>query len=437
MIGVMLMNNDNVEKRLDEEKMRMESITAPEELELRLRNALHSATPKRSKRIAPMWKVAAVALLFMVVVGNNYHAFAYYGKKILGFDEVIQGTLQQLNDEGMGQIVDKRTTLVDGTELIIEGMMSDANQLIMYYTLTNPNGLEERNGDLFRPSRISGFLTNSNVESGVSIIDEDHTEIKGTIAFEPVSPFAKKITLYYWQLLENNQMSEESISLPYHPDEVMQTQIKQSINKKVKVDKGTITFKSITATPTMTMIKGSLNVENFDRVPLALHGIELIANGTPIEIMGSGNQSSLRGRAFDIRYDSLPEQLDSLELVIKELVGYQKLDEKISLASIDDEPFALEGKELWVKNVSTTSEGVEITIATDDDVMLDGVSIGAANEITPLNTTVKQNNVKQASGRVLKERTLLFNSTVEPEYLLIEGMHYMKAYNEVIKIAVD
>ncbi|WP_438351026.1 DUF4179 domain-containing protein [Paenibacillus sp. FA6] len=431
------MNNDNVEKRLYEEKMCMESITAPEELEMRLRNALHSAAPKRAKRIAPMWKVAAVALLFMVVVGNNYYAFAYYSKKILGFDEVIQGTLQQLNDKGMGQIVDKRTTLVDGTELIIEGMMSDANQLIMYYTLTNPNGLEERNGDLFRPSRISGFLTNTNVKSGTTIIDEDHTEIKGTISFGPVSPFAKKITLFYWQQLENKQMSEESISLPYHPDEVMQTQIKQSINKKVKVDKGTITFKSITATPTMTMIKGSLNVENFDRVPSALQGIELIANGTPIEIIGSGSQSSSSGRTFDIRYDSLPEQLDSLELVIKELVGYQKLDEKISLASIGDEPFALEGKELWVKNVSTTSEGVEITIATDDDVMLDGVSIEAGHEITPLNTTVKQNNVKQADGRLVKERTMLFDSTVEPEYLIIEGMHYMKAYNERIEIAVD
>ena len=60
---------NNVEKRLAEEKKRMESITAPDELEMRLRNALNTATPKRIKRIAPIWKIAAVAIFFMVIVG--------------------------------------------------------------------------------------------------------------------------------------------------------------------------------------------------------------------------------------------------------------------------------------------------------------------------------------------------------------------------------
>ena len=144
----------------------------------------------------------------------------------LGFDEVINGTLKELNEEGMGQIVEKKTTLEDGTDLIIEGIMTDANQLIMYYTLSNPNGIEDSNSDPFRLSRITGFLTNSNVESGTSIINEDHTEIKGTMSFEPVSPFAKKLTLHYWQQLQNNQMREGSISFPYNPNEAMQTKIK-------------------------------------------------------------------------------------------------------------------------------------------------------------------------------------------------------------------
>ena len=65
---------------------------------------------------------------------------------------------------------------------------------------------------------------------------------------------------------------------------------------------------------------------------------ELIANGTPIEILGSGSRSSLRGRKFDIRYDSLPDQLESLEIVMKEFVGYEMLEVKITLASIGDEP---------------------------------------------------------------------------------------------------
>ncbi|MNI91155.1 hypothetical protein D3C73_1487750 [compost metagenome] len=69
--------------------------------------------------------------------------------------------------------------------------------------------------------------------------------------------------------------------------------------------------------------------------------------------------------------------------------------------------------------------------------MLDGVSVEAGNVTTPLNTTVNQNEVKQPDGTLMKERTLLFDMTAEPDYLLIEGMHYMKAYNNMIEIPVD
>ncbi|MNN38999.1 hypothetical protein D3C81_1530210 [compost metagenome] len=90
-----------------------------------------------------------------------------------------------------------------------------------------------------------------------------------------------------------------------------------------------------------------------------------------------------------------------------------------------------------MKKVSTTSQGVEITIATEEDVMLDGVSIESNNEKTSLQTTINQIDTKQPDGTILKERTLLFDGEAEPEFLLIEGMHYMKQYNEVISIPVD
>ena len=77
----------------------------------------------------------------------------YYGKKIFGFDEVITGTLKELNNEGMGQIIEKQTKLEDGTDFIINGIITDANQLILYYTLTNPNGIDEHTEMSFRPSK--------------------------------------------------------------------------------------------------------------------------------------------------------------------------------------------------------------------------------------------------------------------------------------------
>lgn len=67
----------------------------------------------------------------------------------------------------------------------------------------------------------------------------------------------------------------------------MQTEIKQLINKTVKVDNGTIHFDSIVASPTLTVVKGSMNVADYDRISSALHGIELIANGKSVEIKGT------------------------------------------------------------------------------------------------------------------------------------------------------
>ncbi|GAA0133196.1 hypothetical protein YSY43_00360 [Paenibacillus sp. YSY-4.3] len=429
---------DSVEKQLAEEKQRLDVIAAPEELEDRLRSALNGAAPAKRKRISPVWRAVAAALILIVIFGYNYNAFAFYGKKLLGFDELISSTLQELNDQGMGQLVDKKTTLSDGTELTINGIMADANQLIMYYTLTNPKGIDNFSDNPFKPSKITGFLTDSQLESGVSQSNADKTEVKGTFTFEPVSSFAKRLMLHFWDRGQNNQLIDHTLSFAYDPNQAMQTEVKQSIRKKAQVDKGTINFQSITATPTMTMIEGSLSVDNFDRLPRALDGIELIANGTPVEKIGSGHGSSIGGRNFDLRYNPLPKPLKSLELVMKDFVGYQQLDQKLPLISTGEEPFTLEGKkELWVKKVSVTSQGVEITIATEDDVLLDGVSIETQDETTTLRTTIGQIETKLEDGTFLKERTLLFDTQTKPEYLYIKGMHYMKEYNVVVAIPVD
>ncbi|MCL6459041.1 MAG: DUF4179 domain-containing protein [Gorillibacterium sp.] len=434
----------NVEKRLAEEKKHMESITAPEELEIRLRSALNTATPKRTKRIPQIWKIAAVLFIVLVISGNNYNAFAYYGKQLLGFDQLIHGTLKQLNDEGMGQSIEKKTKLEDGTDMMVNAIMSDANQLVVYYTLTNPNGIKDNTGAFFTPTRISGFLTNSNTVSGSTVINENQTEIKGMMTFDGVSPFSKELTLHFWQSLQNGHRKEGAISFSYNPNEALQTEIKQSIQKEFKFDKGTITFDSITATPTLTVINGTLHVEDLAKIGHGLGGmdvlggIKLMANGTPIALIGSDIQLShgTEFYNFSIRYDSLPKQLDSLDLVIKEFDGYQKLEEKLSLASVADEPFTLDGKELWVKSVSTTSQGVEIKIVTNEDVRPDGISIVTKSGTTPLKTT-EHNQTKQADGRLMEELTLVFDTLTEPDYLLIEGMYYLKAYNEVIEIPIE
>ncbi len=59
---------------------------------------------------------------------------AYYSKKILGVDPVLNGTLKQLNEEGLGQPVDETITLTNETKFTVNGVMTDENQLILFYT---------------------------------------------------------------------------------------------------------------------------------------------------------------------------------------------------------------------------------------------------------------------------------------------------------------
>lgn len=421
-----------IEEVLNEEKERLADMAAPPDFEARLRSAL-DAKPARGRKLRnPFVMMAAVGILCFMLIGYNYNAFAFYGKKIFGFEEIMTGTMKDLNEKGMGQIIDKKTTLSDGTELSIDGIMTDANQLIMYYTLSNPKGIENSLSYVFNPDKITGFLTSAHGGGGMAKVNEAGTEIRGTMYFDPVSPFSKKLTFHFWQGKENR---EGSITFPYDPNKAMQTQIKQSINETVKVDKGSVTFKTITATPTSTVIEGKMDVDNFDRIRFGFEGVKLIANGKTFENMGYGVGSAFNGSKFDLRFDGLPEELHSLELVVNEFVGYQKLAEQIPLA--EDTKHDLDGKDVWVKRVMTTERGVEITIETDENLLLDGVSIQNGDEVTPIKTTIGQRLEKKRDSQITSERTMVFETKSMPEYLLIEGIHYVKKYNQKIEIPVD
>lgn len=420
-----------IEEVLNEEKKRIADMTPPPDFEARMRSAL-DAKPSRRRRIRnPFVMMATVGVLCFMLIGYNYNAFAFYGKKIFGYEEIMTGTMKDLNDKGMGQIIDKKTTLSDGTELIIDGIMTDANQLVMYYTLSNPHGIEDSLINIFDPDKVTGFLTSAHGGGGMAKVNDAGTEIKGTLHFDPVSPFAKKLTLHF---LQGQDYQKGSISFAYDPNKAMQTQIKQSIKETVKVDKGSVTFKTITATPTSTVIEGKMDVDNFDRIRFGFEGVKLIANGKSIDNMGYGVGSAFKGSKFDLQFDGLPEELHSLEIAFNEFVGYQKLKEQIPVA--EDTHYELDGKDLWVKRVAATERGVEITIETDENLLLDGVSIQIGDKVTPIKTTIGQTWDKKGS-RITSERTMVFDTKSMPEYLQIEGIHYVKKYNQKIEIPVE
>lgn len=418
-----------LEKQLAEEKVRLDGMKAPDELEDRLRMALDKV-PQRKRKAAPKWVAAIAALLFLSIVGYNYNAFAYYGKKLLGFEDIMTGTLSDLNEAGLGQSIDATVRLQDGSQLQLEGMYSDKSQFVLYYTFTNPEGV-----DLNPPYsfwNITGALTKSFAVSGTWSLNDEETKLTGMQSFDAVSPFAKNLTLHLLEEVEEGQaMKEHEISFPFNPNEAMETEWKQSIKKTIQVDQGTIRFDAITATPSRTTVTGKLKVDNYDRYPYAFDGIELLADGEPIENQGAGVSSSWKGSTFDLNFDALPEGVKDLELVVSTFVGYMDVDVTVPLVDLNEDPVLIHEKELFVRKVEKTEKGIQVTIATADDVLLEGVSIQAGDRSVPLKTLLRQDHTND-----YKERILLFESDEMPDALHIEGMHFKKSYGDSIKMNV-
>lgn len=419
------------ERELLEEKKRLDAVKAPNELEGRLKKALNQ-TPNRPRKSMSKWITAAVAFLLLSLAVYQYDALAYYGKKLLGFDELMSDTLTQLNEEGHGQSIDKKVILPDGSDFVLDGILTDENQLILYYTVSNSEGLK----DNFNLYNIKGFLTEAAPTSGTYATNDENTEMKGIQSFETVNPFAKKLILQLWAENGEQEMQSVSLSFPYNPNAAMQTALKQAIKKSVQVDQGEIRFNSITATPTRTTIKGKLKVDNFDRFPGAFEGVVLLADGVPIEAVGSSIKSSFNGRTLELYFDALPKKVDDLKLLVNTFVGYVDVKKTFSLENLDEQLALIPEQELFVRKVEQTEDGLQLTIATAEDVMLEGVSVQVKDRSIPLKTTLRQDYVDDEAGKTYKERILLFDVNENPDALYVEGMHYKKSYEQSIDIKV-
>lgn len=413
-----------IDQKLAQEKKRLEEVKAPEELYGRLQQALDK-TPKHKKILRPQWIAVAAALFFLSFIGYQYNAFAYYGKKLLGFEKIMPDTLVKLYEQGNGQDVDEIYVFHDDTKLQLESILTDENQLILYYTLNNPLGVKEDLSFM----EIKGFLTNTFNHSGISTMNEQGTVLKGMKKFDPVSTFAKKLTLTFDRAEEQGEMT-----FAYDPRKAMQTILKQPIKKKIPVDRGSIRLDSIIATPSQTTIKGKFKVDNYDRIPLGFSGVKLVADGVGLPLIGGGSSSAFNGNTFTIDYDALPKNVKSLELVVDTFVGYKQLNQVTPLTT-EQTTADLDGDELLISHVEIIEGNLQMKIATDENILLDGVSAQVGEKEMPLLTTLGQESIEK-DGKQYKQRVIQFNGDQLPDKLIIAGLHYEKKYNEIVDIPI-
>lgn len=437
-MGVSMMHN--IEKRLLAEREQLQSIQAPTSLEETLKKALHYKTKKKKRHVRLF--IAAALIMLTILAGYNYNALAYYSKKILGFENHLSGTLKQLNEDGFGQSIDQSITLEDGTILTINGIISDENQLLLLYTLFNENGLEDSKADSIWLAKISGFMTNSAASGGSGSYNATMTELKMISSFEPVNPFAKSLTLHVWdEPFPNDSVNNFEITFKHDPNKAMQANMKLPLNETFEFDLGSITVQSITASPTMTMLEGRLKMEYTDEIEYLFYapydGLKLKANGNRyVSKTGSRRTTEDSGTTFEVHYDALPLELDSLELVLEHSLGYDDMTKEIDLSTqLETYLPIIDEREIMINDVNQTSQSIEITVATDDYMIVDQLFLKTATgDTVPVHDVHLLGQKMQRSTRLMNERTYIFKTQEQPDTLIIEGIYYKKPFQQTVTI---
>jgi hypothetical protein len=107
-----------VEERLRKKKSEIDQMQVPDEMELRLRSALER---QQVSPIKKNWKPRiAILCILVLLVAYQSDTLAFYGKRLIGYDPIMNGTLKQLNQLGKGQSINKSYTYKNGIILSLD-----------------------------------------------------------------------------------------------------------------------------------------------------------------------------------------------------------------------------------------------------------------------------------------------------------------------------
>lgn len=404
-------------KEFDEMKQKLESISAPADLEARLKAKLDAVPQKKKKpNIAKRCALTIVASLIIGFVSLNFQAIAFYGKTLIGYDELMTDSIKQLNEEGYGQPVEKKIQLHDGKTFVIEGIMSDLNQLELFYKVT---GDGEDFSENFSFADLHGFWTK--VDGSYGIFNPKTN--RGILGFNPASPFAKKLTLTF-----TYKEKDYEITFPYKASQSVPTTLKKRINKSFKFGFGKVKIKKIIATKGTTRIEGEVKGKTDRSITYDLSQIILLADGKEIEGITSSINSSLFGKSeFDVTFQGIPEHTKELSIVVKKFNEKETVNKEIPL---ELKTFDLGPVDITILSIEKIDGQTAIRISTEYNVLLDKVQLKTSSGLVDLSQT-SDFDTKSENQNI---RTLYFKSEDDAQSLLIKNVYYIKNYDYTIPI---
>lgn len=429
----------NIEKTLDDKRKELEELEVPDELELRLKESLANISTKK-RRTNIKTKVAAL-IIVVLLIGYNADTLAYYGKRLIGYDNVMNGTLQELNELEKGQIIDKSYTFENGSKVTLDGIMLDDNNLVVFYSIYDPKGNVD---DVFSDLgviNIKGFGT-TYYGGGQGQTSEDGKEMKWILTYDSPRFYEKNMKM---KLRYRTTGEEGEIRFTLDRNKAMGNSLKIKIGEKIKVPGRKIEIKSLIASPITTIVKGEIqNILELgldeikgERIMTETIDLELLANGEKVNTQGSGISTDMKGSYFDITFDALPKDTKEIQIKLKSFGASEEVNEKIPLDKGDiNKTIDILDQDIRINKIYEEHGNTYINITTQENVALTDVYLKIDGKETNQEQVIEGDYEKKVEGKedvkIMRTRTIEFKGTGEKLELYINKIRYQKDYDKII-----
>lgn len=430
---------NNFEDLLYREREKVENLNIPENLEDVLRGALDNTKTKKKKNYRMRIAALAAALLLTIY---NADTLAYYGKRFIGYDDMMRGTIRELIKLGEGQLIGKSYEFRDGTKVVLDGIMLDENNMMAFLTIQKAEGNEEDLESLdqiFMESSFGNWYHGSGVGAG----DGSKTKMRWALEYDVPKFYEKSMKLRF------NYQGEDG-EIPFKIDRSMAIGkgVMFSINKEVELDQRKITLDTLSISAMSSRLEGKvqnifelgLDYITNNRFRMGAIDIKLIADGEEVESTGSGMRTDYSGSDFEIRYDTVPKDTKVLQLKLEKFSADHDVNEKIKLEKGSRKEFEILGQSIKISDVYEKDGNTYITFTTEESTILSRVYLNIDGDKKQLRETISGDTekiVETEDGGILDPtieytRTMRFEGTGEDLQLEIERITYSKSYDKII-----
>lgn len=364
----------SMEEQFEIKKEKLKAIEVPKELEERLNNVLKSRHRKNGNFFIRHKTAASIIIILLIFSIYNFDVLAYYGRKIMGYDQVVYGSLKDLNELGEGQQIGKSYTFKNGSEVMLDGVFLDENKIVLMYRIKAES---QDNADDFYPVTLEGLFYNE-CGSGRGVYSKEKKELVWVLEFDSPHIFNRYLTFS----LTSKDGEEGKINFGLDMSKAVKGIVKQKIGKSIEADGIKYNFDTVSASPLSTVIEG--NIDAGSKLQLFTGGkMENAARNLVLELSevyekdgklvteklncNSWNVSSDDNRAkFKYEFDGLKKDLKQLTLNILRTEDVKIIDKEIK---IDDKTKNVSLDAVKISDVKTKNGNTVITYITDKDVI--------------------------------------------------------------------